>query len=60
MIQVPQELLVNTESISEIEINKKVYKLGVNILDLYKGRAEEKIKINKEQLQQWVKSLQND
>ena len=60
MIQVPQELLVNTESISEIEINKKVFKLGVNILDLYKGRAEEKIKINKEQLQQWVKSLQND
>jgi|TARA_B110000263_G_C14829998_1_gene294837 hypothetical protein len=60
MIQVPQELLVNTESISEIEINKKVYKLGVNILDLYKGRAEEKIKINKEQLQQWVKSLQNE
>lgn len=60
MIQVPQELLVNTESISEIEINKKVYKLGVNILDLYKERAEEKIKINKEQLQQWVKSLQND
>ena len=60
MIQVPQELLVNTESISEIEINKKVYKLGVNILDLYKERAEEKININKEQLQQWVKSLQND
>ena len=60
MIQVPQELLVNTESISEIEINKKVYKLGVNILDLYKGLAEEKIKINKEQLQQWVKSLQNE
>jgi hypothetical protein len=60
MIQVPQELLVNTESISEIEINKKVYKLGVNILDLYKGRAEEKIKINKEQLEQLVKSLQND
>ena len=60
MIQVPQELLVNTESISEIEINKKVFKLGVNILNLYKGRAEEKIKINKEQLQQWVKSLQND
>tara|TARA_B110000914_G_C15501088_1_gene465811 strand:- start:984 stop:1166 length:183 start_codon:yes stop_codon:yes gene_type:complete len=60
MIQVPQELLVNTEIISEIEINKKVFKLGVNILDLYKGRAEEKIKINKEQLQQWVKSLQND
>ena len=60
MIQVPQELLVNTEGISEIEINKKAFKLGVNILDLYKGRAEEKIKINKEQLQQWVKSLQND
>jgi hypothetical protein len=60
MIQVPQELLVNTESISEIEINKKVFKLGVNILNLYKERAEEKIKINKEQLQQWVKSLQND
>ena len=60
MIQVPQELLVNTESISEIEINKKAFKLGVNILDLYKERAEEKIKINKEQLQQWVKSLQND
>ena len=60
MIQVPQELLVNTEGISEIEINKKAFKLGVNILDLYKGRAEEKIKINKEQLQQWVKSLQNE
>jgi hypothetical protein len=60
MIQVPQELLVNTEGISEIEINKKAFKLGVNILDLYKERAEEKIKINKEQLQQWVKSLQND
>ena len=60
MIQVPQELLVNTESISEIEINKKVFKLGVNILNLYKERAEEKIKINKEQLEQWVKSLQND
>ena len=60
MIQVPQELLVNTESISEIEINKKVFKLGVNILNLYKERAEEKIKINKEQLQQWVKSLQNE
>jgi hypothetical protein len=60
MIQVPQELLVNTESISEIEINKKVFKLGVNILNLYKGRAEEKIKINKEQLEQLVKSLQND
>jgi len=60
MIQVPQELLVSTESISEIEINKKVYKLGVNILDLYKGRAEEKIKIHKEQLKQWVKSLQNE
>jgi|MEHZ01.3.fsa_nt_MEHZ010747653.1_1 hypothetical protein len=60
MIQVPQEVLVNTESISEIEINKKVFKLGVNILNLYKGRAEEKIKINKEQLEQLVKSLQND
>ena len=60
MIQVPQELLVSTESISEIEINKKVFKLGVNILNLYKGRAEEKIKINKEQLEQLVKSLQND
>jgi tRNA(Phe) wybutosine-synthesizing methylase Tyw3 len=60
MIQVPQELLVNTESISEIEINKKVFKLGVNILNLYKGRAKEKIKINKEQLEQLVKSLQND
>jgi tRNA(Phe) wybutosine-synthesizing methylase Tyw3 len=60
MIQVPQELLVNTESISEIEINKKVFKLGVNILNLYKERAEEKIKINKEQLEQLVKSLQND
>ena len=60
MIQVPQELLVNTEGISEIEINKKAFKLGVNILDLYKERAEEKIKINKEQLQQWVKSLQNE
>jgi hypothetical protein len=60
MIQVPQELLVNTEGISEIEINKKAFKLGVNILDLYKERAEEKININKEQLQQWVKSLQND
>jgi hypothetical protein len=60
MIQVPQELLVNTEGISEIEINKKAFKLGVNILDLYKERAEEKIKINKEQLEQLVKSLQND
>jgi tRNA(Phe) wybutosine-synthesizing methylase Tyw3 len=60
MIQVPQEVLVNTESISEIEINKKVFKLGVNILNLYKERAEEKIKINKEQLEQLVKSLQND
>ena len=60
MIQVPQELLVNTEGISELEINKKAFKLGVNILDLYKERAEEKININKEQLQQWVKSLQND
>ena len=60
MIQVPQELLVNTESISEIEINKKVFKLGVNILNLYKERAKEKIKINKEQLEQLVKSLQND